>query len=89
MLYNRGSPRHQLLLRSHLCSCIENFRSLYPQAKFVSIVRHPVDVLESFAGLSTNAIRSSMNFDLLNSLAEENDVHYCAGLTCSLKSYRT
>jgi hypothetical protein len=39
----------------------------------VSIVRDPVDALESFAGLSTSVIRSSMNVDLLNSLAEEND----------------
>jgi hypothetical protein len=31
LMYNRGSPRHQLLLRSHLCPCIENLRSLYPQ----------------------------------------------------------
>lgn len=64
ILYNRG-PHKRLLLRSHLSPCVADFQRLYPLAIFVGIVRDPVAVLESFAGLSSSILQASMGVDLL------------------------
>lgn len=66
IMYNRGkNDESWLLLRSHLSCCVEDFQLMYPDALVVGILRDPVDVLRSFAGLSAMAISSATGFNIL------------------------
>ena len=59
--------RHcRLLLRSHLSPCIQDFKRVYPDAHIVGILRDPVDVLQSFAGLSTTAVLACTGINMLD-----------------------
>merc|ERR1712232_69627 len=60
-----GGTTRRLLLRSHLSPCIADFQRLYPDASLVGILRDPVDVLRSFAGLSTEAVLAATGVDML------------------------
>jgi hypothetical protein len=70
VLYSRGSPkagsfqRKRLLLRSHLSPFLREFEDLYPDATFVGIMRDPLDILRSFAGLSNAAVYASTGVDI-------------------------
>lgn len=55
---SRGSQA-TLLIRSHLSQCIEDFTELYPDAVFAGIIRDPIQVLRSFAGLYDSSVYSS------------------------------
>jgi hypothetical protein len=67
---SRRSRNHRLLLRSHLSPCIRDFQELYPDAVIVGIVRDPVDVLRSFAGLSAAAVLAATGVDMLATAAK-------------------
>lgn len=72
VLHNRGHEKPcRLLLRSHLSCCIEDFQVLYPDAVVVGIIRDPVDVLRSFAGLSAMAIFTATGKDILAEIETE------------------
>ncbi|CAB9516421.1 expressed unknown protein [Seminavis robusta] len=70
VLYNRPGPR-RLLLRSHLSPCVGDFQRLYPDAVAVGILRNPVDVLQSFAGLSTEAVLAATGVNMLAPAAKD------------------
>lgn len=54
-----GDNQPTLLIRSHLSQCIDDFKELYPDAVFVGIIRDPVEILRSFAGLYDSSVYSS------------------------------
>ena len=62
---NSDGSFRRLLLRSHLSSCISDFQRLYPDATLVGILREPVEVLQSFAGLTQEVILATSGIDLL------------------------
>jgi hypothetical protein len=70
LLYSRGSlkagqsQRKRLLLRSHLSPFLQEFEELYPDVTFVGILRDPLDILLSFAGLSNAAIYASTGVNI-------------------------
>lgn len=55
----------RLLLRSHLSTCIDDFIEMYPDAIFVGILRDPIDVLRSFAGLSNAVVQGATGVQML------------------------
>jgi hypothetical protein len=74
VLYYRGghdvddsnsSSKKRLLLRSHLSPCVPDFQRLYPDATILGILRDPIDVLRSFAGLSQVAVKTATGVDML------------------------
>lgn len=75
VLYHRGghdddnesnsSSKKRLLLRSHLSPCVPDFQKLYPDATIIGILRDPLDVLRSFAGLSQVAVKAATGVDML------------------------
>jgi hypothetical protein len=66
-MYNQGHGNKRLLLRSHLSHCFEDFQLLYPDAIYAGIIRDPVAVLRSMAGLSICIAKHTSGVNLLAS----------------------
>jgi len=54
-----GKCNQTLLLRSHLSQCTSDFKEIYPDAVFAGIIRDPIDILRSFAGLYNSSVYAS------------------------------
>ena len=55
VLYRRGRPGQTLLSKSHLVDCCPLWRTAFPGAKFVNIIRHPKEVVPSWVALAQPA----------------------------------
>ena len=51
VMYYRGKPKQRMLLKGHFVVNARNIERKYPHAKFLAVVRNPVDRLSSFVNL--------------------------------------
>ena len=69
VFYHRGGKQGEkskrLLIRSHLSAFFDDFKTMYPDASFIGIMRDPKQVLESFAGLSDTIIYHATGYKML------------------------
>ena len=98
VLYHRGdlnekrrgnaASAKRLLIRSHLSACFDDFQIMYPDASFIGIMRDPIEVLESFAGLSDIVVYNATGYKMLDHQSTATKSQYITNINGSQHDHR-